>query len=164
MLTSIDKCSYIASFFNYKGLFNDILRSIADMTTLLTPDALAGKRSSPDVDEIPLVEIVMNDTDSRIAVSTESVRLGRSFKGQLCMVVLFRILRRNRHPNVIDGELWSKVIQIILVLYENLLISPDIIPKVEQGPKLGDIKNPHRKFRLRKQEKPKVYYLHLHPI
>lgn len=155
MLTSIDKCSYIASFFNYKGLFNDILRSIADMTTLLTPDALAGKRSSPDVDEIPLVEIVMNDTDSRIAVSTESVRLGRSFKGQLCMVVLFRILRRNRHPNVIDGELWSKVIQIILVLYENLLISPDIIPKVEQGPKLGDIKKPTPEISIKKARETK---------
>lgn len=153
MLTSIDKCSYIASFFNYKGLFTDILRNIADMTTLLTPDSLSAKKPSPDVDEIPLVEIVMNDT--KIAVSTESVRLGRSFKGQLCMVVFFRILRRNRHSAVIDQELWSKVMQIILVLFENLLIGPEVIPEIKQKPKFEGVMRPAPDITIKKAKETK---------
>lgn len=155
MLTSIDKCSFIASFFSYKGLFNDILRNIADMTTLVKLDALSVRKPPSDADEIPLVEIVTGDTNSRIAVSTESVRLGRSFKGQLCMVVLFRVLRRNQHSDVIERELWFKILEIALALYENLLIGPEAIPKFEQRPKLGAMVKPTPEISIKKAKETK---------
>lgn len=154
MLTSIDKCSYIASFFNIKGLYNDILGRISELTTLV-PAASTAKKQSSDADEIPLVEIAMEDSNSSIVVSTESVRLGRSFKGQLCLVVLFRILRRNNSPDVINDELWSKIVQVILVLYENLLISPDIFPEVQQRLKLGGLKRPEPEISIKKARENK---------
>lgn len=154
MLTSIDKCSYIASFFNIKGLYNDILGRISELTSLV-PLPSSAKRPSSDADEIPLVEIAMEDSNSSIAVSTESVRLGRSFKGQLCLVVLFRILRRNDSSEIIDGTLWSKILQVILVLYENLLISPDTFPEIQQRLKLGHLKKPEPEISIKKAKENK---------
>lgn len=154
MLTSIDKCSSIASFFNTKSLYNEILDKITDLTTLV-PVPSSAKRPSSDADEIPLVEIAMEDSNSSIVVSTESVRLGRSFKGQLCLVVLFRIFRRNNRPGIIVDELWSKILQLILVLYENLLVSPDVFPELQQTLKLGNLERPEPEISIKKAKENK---------
>lgn len=155
MLTSVDKCSYIASFLNFKQLFNEILCNISKITTIIDDDGSHSKNHSLDNDEIPLVEITIEDTNSKIIVNTDAVKLGRSFKGQLCMVVLFRILHRNQHADLINSQLWIKIVQMILTLYENLMLSPDIFPDLQQKLKLGNLPKPLPEISLKKAKETK---------
>lgn len=133
MITSLDKCSYISAFFDFKDLFNDILNSIAKGTTLINSshdDELS--TLAFEYGPMPLVQIKFEDTNTEIPVSTDAVRFGRSFKGQLNTVVFFRIIRRNKDPKIFSKELWLNIVNIILTLYEDLILSPDIFPDLQK--------------------------------
>lgn len=155
MLTSIDKCSFIAAFLNLKDLFTDILCEIANITTLIKSEESPTNGASMDHSEIPLVEITVEDANSKIIVSTETVKLGRSFKGQLCMVVFFRILQRNTDGLLIDSKLWNIAVQILLVLFENLMITADIFPDLQQKLKLGNLPKPKPEVLIKKARENK---------
>lgn len=146
MLSSIDKCSFIASFLKFDNMFNSILCKIAVMTTLLD----GSSRNYNENDEIPLVEITMEDSNSKILVNSDACRLGRSFKAQLSMVILFRIIRANRYSTKFTLELWKKIVTILLVLYEDLMINPDIFPDLQQRLKLGSLPRASPEVSLKK--------------
>ncbi|CDF90217.1 ZYBA0S06-03444g1_1 [Zygosaccharomyces bailii CLIB 213] len=146
MLGSIDKCSFIASFLKFDGMFNNILCRIATMTTLLDNN----NRDAGDNDEIPLVEITVEDSNSKILVNSDACRLGRSFKAQLSMVIFFRIIRINRYSTKFSLELWKKIVTILLVLYEDLMVSPDIFPDLQQRLRLGNLPKPSPEVSLKK--------------
>ncbi|AQZ15483.1 GEA2 (YEL022W) and GEA1 (YJR031C) [Zygosaccharomyces parabailii] len=148
MLSSIDKCSFIASFLKFDGLFNNILCKIATMTTLL--DNSNNNKDPGDNDEIPLVEITVEDSNSKILVNSDACRLGRSFKAQLSMVIFFRVIRINRYSTKFSLELWKKIVTILLVLYEDLMISPDIFPDLQQRLRLGSLPKPSPEVSLKK--------------
>ncbi|CCD25822.2 Arf family guanine nucleotide exchange factor GEA2 NDAI_0G00460 [Naumovozyma dairenensis CBS 421] len=161
MLTTLDKCSFIASFFNFKTLYNDILRHIARFTTLLKikpsnkKNANAASVANDDVDDIPLVEVTIEGQEKKVPVSSEIIRLGRSFKGQLCTVVLFRILQRNIDSEIIIPELWNDIVKILLTLYENLLISPDIFSDLQSNLKIGKLPKPSSQAAIMKSNENK---------
>ncbi|KAG0655379.1 GDP/GTP exchange factor for ARF [Maudiozyma exigua] len=172
MLTSLDKCAYIASFFNFKKLYNDILNSIAKITSLVgngnnsannsndtsrdydgeektaedikyeTNDANNIENSYLDVDSIPLVEITDQETGKKIPVSNQAVKLGRSFKAQLCTIIFFRIVSQTKDFEIISPDLWNNIIRILLNLFENLLISPDIFSDLQQQLVIGNLPKP----------------------
>ena len=147
MLASIEKCSTIASYYNFKSLFNDVLRNISKITTLLVPES---DGSNGESNTIPLIEVTLENQDSKIPVSSRSVRLGRSFKGQLSSIVFFRIIRRNSNQNMIAPNIWSDVVQIILNLYENLLFQPDVFPEFQQRLSLEQLPSPKPAVSLNK--------------
>ena len=91
---------------------------------------------------LPLVEITLEDSGDKLPVSGSIIRLGRSFKGQLCTVVLFRIIQRNSEVDLISPELWNDIVKIILNLYENLLLSPDIFQDLQASLKIGPLPKP----------------------
>lgn len=164
MLTSLDKCAYIAAFFNFKKLYNDILNSIAKITSLTgstnstkesdsqdttqedisyeTNDSTTVDNSYIDIDSIPLVEITDQETGKKIPVSNQAVRLGRSFKSQLCTIIFFRILSQTKDSDIISADLWENITKMLLTLYENLLISPDIFPDLQQRLVIGNLPKP----------------------
>ena len=167
MLTSLDKCAYIAAFFNFKKLYNDILNSIAKITSLVTSNGAnnSAKESSVDdktqedisyetndsttvdnsyidIDSIPLVEITDQETGKKIPVSNQAVRLGRSFKSQLCTIIFFRIISQTKDADIISTDLWGNIIRMLLNLYENLLVSPDIFPDLQQRLVIGNLPKP----------------------
>ncbi|SMN22170.1 similar to Saccharomyces cerevisiae YEL022W GEA2 Guanine nucleotide exchange factor for ADP ribosylation factors (ARFs) [Maudiozyma saulgeensis] len=172
MLTSLDKCAYIASFFNFKKLYNDILNSIAKITSLVgntvsgpnskdsdtedksnddksnddikyeTNDSSNIENSYLDVDSIPVVEIIDQETGKKIPVSNHAVKLGRSFKAQLCTIIFFRIVSQTKDSEILSLELWDNIIKILLNLFENLLITPDIFPDLQQQLVIGNLPKP----------------------
>lgn len=146
MLTSLDKCSFIAEFFKNKKLYNDILLTIGKITTLLGPNPYIKENHNDryfDYDEnIPLVEITIDDK-TRIPVSNLSVRLGKSFKSQLCCLIFFRILQRTHNSNIISTESWKTIVNILKQLFENLLITPDIFTDLQERLKVGTLPRPH---------------------
>ncbi|CCF59695.1 hypothetical protein KAFR_0H02860 [Kazachstania africana CBS 2517] len=178
MLTSLDRCAFIAAFFNFKKLFNDILTSIAKLTTLLPASSYVTgapgseateeenaesnasvqptvERGYIDIDTIPLVEITMEDSKQKIPVSTQAVRLGKSFKAQLCTVILFRIIQRTNDPSIMGLEFMSDIVKILLSLFENLLISPDIFPDLQQRLKIGNLPRPLPEITITKNNENK---------
>lgn len=150
MLTSIDKCAFIASFFGFHEMFNEILAQIAKLTTL------TGERDINlvefETEDIPLVEIRVEDTKETIAISKTAVTLGRDFKGQLCTVVLFRVLQNKKDSEIINKDVWLKIFGILLNLFENLMISPDIFPDLQKKLKLGPLPKPASDFSINKSK------------
>ncbi|CAI4059989.1 hypothetical protein SKDZ_05G0460 [Saccharomyces kudriavzevii ZP591] len=156
MITSLDKCSFISAFFGFKDLFNDILTSIAKGTTLINlnhDDELS--TLAFEYGPMPLVEITFEDKHIRIPVSTDAVRFGRSFKGQLNTVVFFRIIHRNKDPTIFSKELWSTIVDIILKLYEILILPPDIFPDLQKKLKLSNLPKPLPEISINKSKENK---------
>ncbi|CDO95118.1 unnamed protein product [Kluyveromyces dobzhanskii CBS 2104] len=136
MLTTLDKCSKLASLFGLGEIYNNIITTMVKFTTL------TGERKPTDdvyVDEIPVVQIDVEDSKESIVVSNAAIMLGNDFKAQLSTVVLFRILRQNGDISLITESTWNKLIDILLVLYENMLISPDIFPDLQDRLKLPNL-------------------------
>lgn len=146
MLSSVDKCSFIASFLQMDELFNEMLYKIAVMTKLSDGPS----RDPNENDEIPLVEIAVEDTKSKVLVSSDACRLGRSFKAQLCVVIFFRVIRTNKFFTKLTPELWDKIVRILLLLFEDLMINPDIFPDLQQRLKLGNLPKPAPDVTLKK--------------
>lgn len=145
VLTSLDKCAFIAEFFKNKKLYNDIVETIAKFTTILGPNPYMKEHHDDSYfdyeDSIPLVEIAI-DEKVKIPVSNLSVRLGKSFKSQLCCLMFFRILQRTRNGSIISTELWGNIVNILKQLFENLLLSPDIFIDLQERLKLGNLPKP----------------------
>lgn len=136
MLTTLDKCSNLASLFELGDIYNDVITTMAKFTTL------TGERKPVDdvyVDEIPVVQIDVEDSKESIAVSNVAILLGNDFKAQLSTVVLFRILRQNTNVALITEVTWNKIIDMLLSLYENMLITPDIFPDLQVRLKLPNL-------------------------
>lgn len=172
MLTSLSKCAFIAGFYNFKKLYNDILSSIARVTTLLGPsvdknsttETEDGADVNPDrtmddiyvdLDSIPLVEITFEESGKKIAVSDQAVKLGSSFKAQLCTIIFFRILKETRNPELITPILWKKTIKMMLTLFENLLLPGDIFPDLQRRLKLNNLPKPAADIYLTKSRESK---------
>ena len=145
VLTSLDKCAFIAEFFKNKKLYNDIVTTISKFTTILEPNPYINEKNDDSFfdyeDNIPLVEITLQE-NMKIPVSNLSVRLGKSLKSQLCCLVFFRILQRTRNGNIINTELWDNIVNILKQLFENLLLSPDIFIDLQERLKLGNLPKP----------------------
>ena len=136
VLTTLDKCSQICSLFRQRDMYNGIIETMAKFTTL------TGERKPRDdsyVDEIPVVQIDIEDSKESISVSNTAIVLGNDFKGQLSTVVLFRVLKQNINTELISEQTWNKIVDILLCLYENMLISPDIFPDLQNRLKLSNL-------------------------
>ncbi|CAI4044989.1 hypothetical protein SUVZ_10G2180 [Saccharomyces uvarum] len=119
ILETISKCTFINSYFSFDQSFNDIILRLGKMTTLART---VTKEQPSDAESIPLVEIFVEDTESKISVSSQSIKLGETFKGQLCTMTYFQIIRGISDPTIISSELWTQIVQIILRLFENLMM------------------------------------------
>ncbi|CEP62255.1 Arf family guanine nucleotide exchange factor GEA2 LALA0_S05e01354g [Lachancea lanzarotensis] len=151
MLTSVDKCAHIASFFGQRELFNNILQTIAK-STVLTKQPVKLPHGAQDLNEIPVVEINVEESKEVVTVSSLSARFGSSFKSQLCHVVLFRFLQQNNQTDLIDEGVWSLVVEIILNLFENALITPDVFPDLQNTLKVGRLPRPAPEYTINKSK------------
>lgn len=139
MLTTLDKCTQLASFFKLEETYNFILQNMAILTTL------TGERKQTDslyAEEIPVVQIDLEGSNESICVSNNAIILGKDFKGQLSTVVFSRILGQNNRPDLISKDTWKIIADVVLNLYENMLISPDIFPEFQKKLKLQTLPKP----------------------
>lgn len=151
MLTSIDKCAQLSAFFSFNDLFNVIMERITKLTTL-AGEIDASLANDYETEDIPVVEINVEETQEKITVSNLSVRLGKNFKGQLCTVILFRFLQKNEDPHVINETVWSQIFRLLLNLFENGMISPDIFPDLQKTLKLGSLPRPAPEYSINKSK------------
>lgn len=146
MLTSLDKCAHIAVYFGYQRLYNDILSTIGKLTTISGPNPYTNQdedSSYSDYEEkIPLIEMDMEGSDAKVPVGNLSLRLGKSLKAQLCVMIYFRILRKTKNSQVISKDTWRDLVNFFLILFENLLLNPDVFTDLQDKLKIDNLQKP----------------------
>lgn len=128
LMSSIDKCASICLYFGLDKSIDSLINELADQTRLTNDKYRSSASNDSDnndsVAEIPITQIQIDkgNTDV-ITVSDMAVWFGREFKAQISMVVLFRVVKKIEFKITPS---WNKIIKIILALFENCLINPNL--------------------------------------
>ncbi|KAJ4389732.1 GDP/GTP exchange factor for ARF [Gnomoniopsis smithogilvyi] len=109
IVSGFDECARIAAKYNITEALDQIIYSLSLMTTL----------STEIVSNTSLNTEVQVD-DRSVMVSELAVKLGRNFRAQLAILVLFRVVTSKEH---IIRKGWKDIIRIWLNLFVNSLIS-----------------------------------------
>lgn len=144
IISTIEKCSAIAIFFK----FNDFVNDIIEITTQLSCINCFYKldHSNDDRDSLPLVELIRGENDV-IYASDLSVMVGRDYRTQLCVIVLFRVLRRSGYD---VSKSWIHVCRIILKFFEFGLIDPNLFVEFQKKLNYEPLKKPKGEFQVNK--------------
>lgn len=136
LMSSIDKCANICIYYNLSSSVDKLIGLLADLTSLT--NTTEGPIISDDGprDEIPITQIKIENKEDAITVSEMAVWFGRDFKAQLSTVVLFRLIKKT-DCKVTDS--WDKVLKIILNLFENCLINPNLFSDFQKKVKLNPL-------------------------
>ena len=159
VLSTLDKCSILAENFGFKQLYNSMMYHLAASTRLLDlpqtdeikpiseflkikslPGPLSEYES--EYDDIPFCEIINTEDNTSLTVSKKAVLLGKNLKAQLTTILLFRMVKMNQAESFIETEIWKCLLNVIFVLYENKLISPDIFKTYQKKNKLPKLPKP----------------------
>ncbi|KAJ3492628.1 hypothetical protein NLG97_g5261 [Lecanicillium saksenae] len=109
VVTGFDECARIAAKYNNVEALDQIVYCLSYMTTLAT-DATFNTTLN--------TEVQVGETS--VMVSELAVKLGRDFRAQLAMLVLFRVVNGSEH---IIKNSWNHVIRIWVNLFSNSLAS-----------------------------------------
>lgn len=136
LMSSIDKCANICLYYNMTDAVDKLIGSLAELTALTNKSNRMAIRDENQREEIPITQIKLENKDSPIAVSELAVWFGRDFKAQLSTVVLFRLLRKT---DCVVSPSWESVVKIVLALFENCLINPNLFADFQKKIKLAAI-------------------------
>lgn len=133
LMSSIDKCANICLYYNLSSSIDKLLSLLADLTSLTSKSHRLATSEDNLRDEIPITQIKIEKKEEAITVSDMAVWFGRDFKAQLSAVVLFRLIKKT---DCKVTQSWSKVVTIILTLFENCLINPNLFGDFQKKIKL----------------------------
>ncbi|OBA14432.1 uncharacterized protein OGAPODRAFT_42654, partial [Ogataea polymorpha] len=143
MISSVEKCAAIASYFGMKDLVDQIIEIVAHLTTLtgVKPSEFALESR----ESLPITELKLEKENETITVSYLSVLFGRDFRAQLSTLVLFRILKKS---NFRVSKHWDFLVKIVLTLFENGLIEPNLFPEFQKKIGLDKLSKPRPEFQF----------------
>lgn len=116
VVVGFDQCAQIAGKYGITDAFDRIVYSVSQISGLAS--------------EVPPSTSLNTEVQvgkKRIMVSEMAVRLGRDFRAQLSVVLLFRILQG--HENAV-GDTWIYIVRILRNLFVNSLIT---LPNIAQS-------------------------------
>lgn len=132
LMSSIDKCVNICLFYHVDLSIAKLIGLLADLT-MLTTKQYRIKSEDGVRESIPVTQIKIDKKEDAITVSDMSVWFGRDFKAQISTVVLFRLIKKT-DCKITDS--WDKVLRIILTLFENSLLNPNLFSDFQTKLKL----------------------------
>ncbi|KAG7772507.1 hypothetical protein KL930_005289 [Ogataea haglerorum] len=143
MISTVEKCAAIASYFGMRDLVDHIIEIVAHLTTLtgVKPSEFALESR----ESLPITELRLEKENETITVSYLSVLFGRDFRAQLSTLVLFRILKKS---NFRVSKHWDFLVKIVLTLFENGLIEPNLFPEFQKRIGLGKLSKPKPEFQF----------------
>lgn len=153
MLSTIDKCCFVASHYGLLSLYNGIIQRLIKIS------GLTGDKQYSDeafeIENIPLVEMVSENDEGHetLSVSKYSVTLGKDYKGQLASILLFRILKLNGAENSISENNWAKIVDIVIELFKNKILDPDVFGAFQKKYKLPPLPKPAAEHTIKKSKK-----------
>lgn len=136
LMSSIDKCANICLYYNLSDSVDRLLNALTDLTSLTNKSYRISGTDDNLREEIPITQIKIEKKEEAITVSEMAVWFGRDFKAQLSTVVLFRLIKKT------DSKItqsWGKIIKIILTLFENCLINPNLFSEFQKKIKLSPL-------------------------
>ncbi|RCK67714.1 ARF guanine-nucleotide exchange factor 2 [Candida viswanathii] len=143
LMSSIDKIASICLKYELTEPIDKLTNALCELSTLTNHEVPkkileenANNSNSNIRPEIPITQIKIEKKEEEIYVSELAVFFGRDFKAQLSTVVLFRLIKKSNCK--ITGS-WDKIVQIILRLFENCLINPNLFSDFQNKVKLGPI-------------------------
>lgn len=143
LMSSIDKIASICLKYELSEPIDKLTEALCELSTLTNheiPKKLleetAANSNNNIRPEIPITQIKIEKKEEEIYVSELAVYFGRDFKAQLATVVLFRLIKKS---NCKISQSWDKIFQIILRLFENCLINPNLFQDFQTKVKLGPI-------------------------
>lgn len=116
IVTGFDECARIATKYNNTEALDQIVYCLSHITTL-AGDTLFNTSLNTEVQV----------GDSSVMVSELAVKLGRDFRAQLAMLVLFRVVTGSEH---LIRRSWKHVIRIWINLFTNSLSSQFASPSL----------------------------------
>lgn len=146
LMSSIDKCANICICFGITDSVDRLISQLADLTTLSDSKLLNINPDEHVRAEIPVTQVKIekkgddkkNDENKTeiITISDMAVHFGRDFKAQLSTVVLFRLIKK---PDCRVTASWEAVFKIIVTLFENCLINPNLFSEFQKKLKLAPL-------------------------
>jgi len=110
VVTGFDECARIATKYGVTEALDQIVYCLSHMTTIAVPLSFNTSLNTE-----------VQAGDNSVMVSELAVKLGRDFRAQLAMLVLFRVVSGNEH---MISRSWKHIIRIWLNLFSNSLIPP----------------------------------------
>ncbi|EGW31363.1 uncharacterized protein SPAPADRAFT_154397 [Spathaspora passalidarum NRRL Y-27907] len=148
LMSSIDKIANICLYYNLTDSIDKLVDSLSDLSSLSKTSFVDIPTDDGIREEIPITEIrIEKKNEDIITVSELAVWFGRDFKAQLSTVVLFRLIKKN---DCKISPSWSKVINIILRLFENCLINPNLFGEFQKKIKLGPLPKVNARYIIRR--------------
>lgn len=129
LMSSIDKCANICIIYDLKQPVEHLIESLSELTTLTDLRRLNITIDENIRPEIPITQIKIDKKEEIITVSEMAVHFGRDFKAQLATVVLFRLVKK---PNCKVTRSWKNIMAIVLTLFENCLINPNLFAEFQR--------------------------------
>lgn len=130
LVNNIEHSYKICKFFKLQNLFNLILNKLANMTTLLTKELNANDSDSTmtqdNEERTTIIDIIDEEDDDIITISSHSLGLGGSFKAQMCSVLYFNILGHNKLTKFVDQNNWDDLVEILLTMFQDRMIVNNI--------------------------------------
>ncbi|WBW72520.1 Arf GEF [Schizosaccharomyces osmophilus] len=114
VVNGIQQAADVAAHFNQNNVIDYIVRRLTDFTAI-------GSLHIPENQ----LNTAINHENHQVVVSELSVRLGRDFRAQLALIVLFWVC--NKFKNCMHDS-WSPVVSLILALGSNNLLSKESLP------------------------------------
>lgn len=123
LMSSIDKCANICIHYNLTKHVNHLIEELT-LITRLTEKVYPAPHPDENIRrDIPITQITIEKKEGVLSISDMAVYFGRDFKAQLASVVLFRLIKKS---DCKVSKSWDGVIKIILTLFENCLINPNL--------------------------------------
>lgn len=147
LMSSIDKCANICITYHLEESVNFLIVSLSELTTLTGVKPIRNAADDLSRPDIPITQIAIEKREDPITVSELSVHFGRDFKAQLSTVVLFRLVKK---PKCSVSKSWDSVLKIILTLFENCLIDPNLLSEFQKKLKLPSLAKVKPSFIIQK--------------
>lgn len=136
IISTIEKCAAIAIYFELDDIVNDIIEVTAQLSAINAFQKL--DHSNDDRDNLAVVELIMADNET-IYTSDLSIMIGKDYRVQLSVIVLFRVLKRSNYH---VSKAWIHVVRMILKLFEHGLIDPNLFDEFQKKLNYEPLKKP----------------------
>lgn len=128
LMSSIDKCANICIHYGLTSSVDKLIDCLTELSTLTVKNRVVVPDENVRSD-IPITQINIEKKEEAITISEMAVHFGRDFKAQLSTVVLFRLIKK---PDCKVTDSWNAVLKIVLTLFENCLINPNLFQEFQK--------------------------------
>lgn len=137
VMSSIDKCAQICAQYSMTKQLDRLIASLAELTGLLKSTKSASSEQDFSLVQMPTTQIKVAGESAPITVSKMSIQFAANYKAQLSFHVLFTL---TKYPGTTVSSAWDPIVKIILTLYENCLVEPNLFGEFQKLLKLPPLR------------------------